>query len=166
MQGDSGLSSISLSSGSVTEVAARTIRGTDSLDPAPRDRLRQQGRGHRFSPREGWSSRQQQIVRKIRRHYKHKGHEASSYQQRSLHEEQLVYQQRDAQRNLRAELSMLAAQSSTQLNAGCHMVEYDSSVEKDELHRIQMEEFGRRGSQFKLRRQLMSKTTLRSGKLG
>ena len=35
----------------VTEVAATTITGTDSASLAPRDRLRQQERGHRFSPK-------------------------------------------------------------------------------------------------------------------
>ena len=63
-----------------------------------------------------WSSKEEQIDRCIRRHYNHKGHDAL-HQQRSLHEEQSVQQQRDAQRNLRAEASIFAAETPTQLNA-------------------------------------------------
>ena len=95
IQSDSGMSSISSSSTcSVTEIAATTIPGTVSCDQAPRDRLRQQGHGHRLCPREGWSSTEQQIDRNIRRHSKHTRHEAL-HQQRGLHEEQWWQHQRE-----------------------------------------------------------------------
>ena len=42
-------------------------------------------------------------------------------------------------RQLPAEASILAAQTSTQLNV--RKVEYDTSAEKDEFNRIQMQEF-------------------------
>ena len=45
---------------------------------------------------------------------------------------------------IRAEASILASQSSTQLNAEFRAIEYDSAAEMDECRRIQME----RGSQF------------------
>ena len=47
----------------------------------------------------------------------------------SLHEEKLVQQQRDAQRNLRAEASMLAAQTSTKLHAQFRVMEHHTSTE-------------------------------------
>ena len=53
IQGESGTSSnTSSSTCSVTELAASTIPGTDTTIRAPIDRLGQQERGHRFSPRE------------------------------------------------------------------------------------------------------------------
>ena len=70
---------------------------THWINQPPRDRLRKQDHGHKFLPREEWSSKEKHIVRHIRRHYKHEGHEAL-HQQRSPHEEQLVKQRRDAQR--------------------------------------------------------------------
>ena len=73
IQGDSGLSSMSFSSTcSVTEVATSTIPGTDSSSRAPLDRLRQQERGYRFSPREEWSSREHPIFRHIRLNHEQK----------------------------------------------------------------------------------------------
>ena len=51
MQGDSGTSSVSHSSVSMTEVAVTTIPGTESYDLAARDRLRQRWHGHGFSPK-------------------------------------------------------------------------------------------------------------------
>ena len=138
--GDSGVSSTSFSVCSETEVAASTISDTELFDHAPRDRLRQQDYGHRFSPREGWGSREQHIVRNIRRHYKHNGREAL-HQQRSLHEEQFIQQHRDLQKNHIVEASILAVQTTTQLNATFRALEYDISAEKDELNRIRMQEF-------------------------
>ena len=111
IQGDSGMNSVSSSSGAWTGVAATTIPGTESVDLVPRDRLRQRDHGHRFSPREGWSLNEKHIARNIRRYYKQKSHEAL-HQQRTFHDEQLLQQQRDSQRNLLAEASMLASQSS------------------------------------------------------
>ena len=102
------------------------------MDQALRDRLRQQDYGHRFSPREGWSSKQKEIVRYIRQRYKHKSH---ALQQRSLHEDQ-----RDAQRNLLAEASMLAAQTSTQLHAQFRVMEHHTSTNQDGFYRNQMQE--------------------------
>ena len=52
------------------------------------------------------------------------------HQQRSLHEELLVQQQRDAHRNLRAEALVLAAQTSTQLTAEFRVMEHDTSAEQ------------------------------------
>ena len=39
------------------------------------------------------------------------------------------------------EASIVAVQTTTQLNAAFHTLEYDISAEKDELKRIQMQEF-------------------------
>ena len=70
-QGDSGMSSTSSSSTcSVAEVAASSIPGTDSTSRAPI--------GCDNKNAEGWSSREQQVVRHIRRHFKHNGHKAIS----------------------------------------------------------------------------------------
>ena len=85
-------------------------------------------------------NRKKQIVRHVRRRDKQIGHEAL-HQQRSLHEEKLVQQQRDAQRNLRAEASMLAAQTSTQLHAQFHVIEHHTSTNQEEFCRNQMQEF-------------------------
>ena len=104
-----------------------------------RDRLQQQDYGHRFSPREGWSSTEKQIVRHVRRRDKQIGPEAL-HQQRSLHEEQLVQQQWDAQRNLLAEASMLAARTSTQLHAQFRVMGHHTAAEQDEFYRNQMQE--------------------------
>ena len=71
-------------------------------------------------------------------YYTKKIHEAL-HRQRSLHEEHLLQQPDDSQSNLRAEASVLASQSSTQLNAEIREMEYDTSAEKDEFHKIQME---------------------------
>ena len=84
-------------------------------------------------------NRKTQIVRHVRRRDKQIGHEAL-HQQRSLHEEKLVQQQRDAQRNLRAEASMLAARTSTQLHAQFRVMGHHTSAEQDEFHRNQMQE--------------------------
>ena len=88
MQGDSGISSAGSSSSTWSGKAfvASAIPVADSLSQAPRDPLRQQ---------EGWSSRGEQIVRNVRRYYKHKGHDALHQQQRS-HEEQMFLQQWEA----------------------------------------------------------------------
>ena len=56
------------------------------------------------------------------RYYKQKNHEAL-HQQRSIPEEQLQQQQRDDQRNLSAEATIHAAQTSTQLNAEFRVME-------------------------------------------
>ena len=79
MQGGSGISSTGSSSSTCSGKAfvASAIPVADSMSQAPRDRLRQQ---------ESWSSREEQIVRNVRRYYKHKGHDALHQQQRS-HEE-------------------------------------------------------------------------------
>ena len=59
MLGGSGSSSIGSSSTSaVTDCVATTMPVTDSLNQAPRDRLRQQEHKRRFSPGEGRSSRE------------------------------------------------------------------------------------------------------------
>ena len=50
-------------------------------------------------------------------------------------------QQWEAERQLHAEASTTAAQTSTQLNAEFRAVEHDTSAEKDQLNRIQMQEF-------------------------
>ena len=84
-------------------------------------------------------NRKKQIVRHVRRRDKQIGHEAL-HQQRSLHEEKLVQQQRDAQRNLLAEASMLAAQTSTQLHAQFRVMGHHTSAEQDEFYRNQMQE--------------------------
>ena len=51
----------------------------------------------------------------------------------------MVQNQWEAERQLPAEASIFAAQTSTQLNV--RIVEYDTSAEKDEFNRIQMQEF-------------------------
>ena len=71
------------------------------------------------------SSEEKQIARGLQRYYK-QNHDAL-HQQRSLHEEQLQQQHEDSQRNLRAEASILAAQTSAQLN----VMEHDTSPEMD-----------------------------------
>ena len=83
--------------------------------------------------------RKKQIVRHVRRHDELEGHEALHQQQR-LHEEQMVQQQWESEREFRAEASLIAVQNSTQLNAEFRMMEYDISSEKDEFHRLQMQE--------------------------
>ena len=50
-------------------------------------------------------------------------------------------QHRDAQRIFCAEESILAYQTSKQLNADFRVMEHDTSAEKDEFYRIQMEKF-------------------------
>ena len=144
--GDSGMSSTSFSFCSETEVAASTISDIESFDHAPRDRLRQQDYGHRFSPRERWGSREQHIVRSIRRHYKHNCREGL-HQQRSLHEEQ--YREICKKKKNFVEASILAVQTATQLNATFRTLEYDISAEKDELNRIRMQEFAIHAETFR-----------------
>ena len=109
------------------------------MDQAPRDRLRQQDHGHRFSPREGWSSTEKQVSDMF--------HDATSRMVTKLFisseaytRKTLVQQQRDAQRNLRAEVSMLPAQTSTQLHAQFRVMEHLTSAEQDEFCRNQMQE--------------------------
>ena len=51
-----------------------------------------------------------------------------------------MQQQRDHQRNLRAEAVFMASQSSTQLHAEFR-AECDASAEKDAFHKVQMEQF-------------------------
>ena len=75
----------------------------------------------------------------IFRQAQHKSHEAL-HQQRSLHEKHLVQQRRDAQRNLRAEASMLAARTSMQLHAQFRVMGHHTSTEQDEFCRKQMQE--------------------------
>ena len=70
----------------------------------------------------------------------HNGHEAFQQQQRP-EEEQLAQQQWEADRQLRAEATIIAAQTSSQLHAEFRMMEYDTSTEKGEFNRIQMQEF-------------------------
>ena len=53
--------------------------------------------------------------------------------------ERMVQQQRDAERHLRAEASILAAQTCSQLHAEFRMLKYGTSAENDELHRIQIQ---------------------------
>ena len=132
------MSSISSSSDSMTEVAATTIPSTESYDLAPRNGSRQ--REHGLSPREGWGPTENQIVRNLPRCYKKKNHEAL-HQQRGFREEQLHQPQRDAQRNFRAEPSILAAQTSTQLISEFRAREHNTYPEKGEFHKIQMEKF-------------------------
>ena len=126
------------SSSSICSVAyfvATTSPVTDSLNQAPTDRLRQQEHKRRFSPGEGLSSREKQIVRNLRRHYEQEGHEALHQQQR-LSTEQIEKQQWEAERQLRAEATITAAQTSTQMNA-----EFRRMAEKNEFNRIQRQEF-------------------------
>ena len=52
----------------------------------------------------------------------------------------MVQQQWESEREFRAEASLIAVQNSTQLNAEFRMMEYDISSEKDEFHRLQMQE--------------------------
>ena len=84
-------------------------------------------------------NRKKQIVRHVRRRDMQIGHEAL-HQQRSLHEEKLVQQQWDAQRNFLAEASMLAAQTSTQLHSQFRVMGHHTSAEQDEFYRNQMQE--------------------------
>ena len=72
-------SSNSSSSGSMTEVAP-TLTGADSCDLAARNRTRQQERGLRVLPTEGWSSTENNIVKNPRRNCKKKNHEARRQQ--------------------------------------------------------------------------------------
>ena len=111
------------------------------MDQALRDRLRQQDYGHRFSPREGWSSKKKKKSSDIFDNVTSIKVTTLFISSESLHEEQLVQQQRDAQRNLRAEASMLAAQTSTQLHAQSRVMEHHTSTEQDEFYRNQMQEF-------------------------
>ena len=48
----------------------------------------------------------------------------------------MVQQQWEAERQLRAAATILAAQASTQLNPEFRRMEYDTSTEKDEFNRI------------------------------
>ena len=57
------------------------------------------------------------------------------HQQRSFRKGQLQQQQRDSQRSLRAEASILASQSFVQLNAESRAMEYDISAEKGRVPR-------------------------------
>ena len=129
MQGDSGMSSTSSSTCSVTEVAATTIQGTESFAHASRERSRQQDHGHRFSPREEGSSKEKHIARKHWRHYKHKSHEAP-HQKRNLHKEQLLSNTEILNEISVLKHQILASQTSTQWNAEFRVMEHDTSAEK------------------------------------
>ena len=127
-QGDSGMSSISSSSGSLTEVAATTMPGTESFDQAPRDRLRQRDHGHRFSPSEGKSP---EIF----------GDTSMEVTKLSISSDACKRNSWCGKRAMRQQISVLKHQclqlSSTQLNAEFRVMEHDTSA----FHRIQMQEF-------------------------
>ena len=84
-------------------------------------------------------ARQNQIVKNLKRYFQNKNHE-TLHQQRDIHEEPTQQQQQHHQRNLRAEESLVASQSSMHENAE-FQEEYDASAEKDEFHKVQMEQF-------------------------
>ena len=73
IQGDSLTSSNSSFSGSMKEVVAPS---TELFDPATRDWSRRQDSGHRFSPTEDWSSRENQFVQKSQTIFSKKNQEA------------------------------------------------------------------------------------------
>ena len=74
------------SSGSMTEVGAPTITSAESFDLAPIIRSRQQERGHRFSPTEGWSSTEKRIPWNLRLQHK----KEALHQQRERSELRMV----------------------------------------------------------------------------
>ena len=80
------------------------------------------------------------IARDLRRYYKHKRHQAV-HQQEHLHEEQMAQQQWEAEQRLRVEATTLAFQTSTQMTAEFHAMEYDASAEMYDTNTIQVQEF-------------------------
>ena len=74
-----------------------------------------------------------------RSYYTHEGHDALDQQQHPF-EEQMAQQQWEAERQLCAEATIIATQSSAQLNAEFRMMEHDTSAVVDEFNRIQMQE--------------------------
>ena len=120
---------------------------------APRDRSRQPEHGHTIFLTEEWiftqSSRQC-----LRRKYKKRNQEA--HQQRYIHEEKIHQQQRD-HRNLFAEASFLASQLSPQLNAEFG-ADYDPSAERDEFHKVQIEQFAFQAEEMMVEKNLDEET--------
>ena len=147
IQGDSGMSSISSTSGSMTEVAATTIPGVlCHRTQAPRDQLRQRGHGYIICPREGWSSKQNQIAKSLLRYYEQKDHKAL-HQHGSLHEEQLQQQQRFSKK------SRCWSINTWIYSVACRFLS-DGTRRLCRKGRV-CTKSGRRSSQFKLRRHLM-----------